>query len=108
MNEQLSIAQADLEIAVEAVRDVLRNPGLVPPAEGASLDRMLVHMTNMREAIASSPDRHANVAKRLNDFAMTTNRMQNKHPGAAPDLARLSDALLAASQRLQGSPAGAG
>jgi len=66
-----------------------------------SLDRILVHIMNMGEAI-DSPERHPNVAKRLEDFATTTSRMAERNPEAAPKLSKLSDALRAASLRLRG------
>ena len=65
-----------------------------------SLDRMLVHIVNMRAAIGVSAEHHANVVKRLGDFAFSTTRMAGRHPDAAPRLTRLSQALGAASLRL--------
>jgi hypothetical protein len=54
----------------------------------------------MHEALSNSPESHRNVAKRLGDFALTTARMAAKHPQSAFKLARLSDALRAAAERL--------
>jgi hypothetical protein len=70
-------------------------------ADATSLDRMLVHIVNMHEALSTSPERHANVAKRLGDFALVTTRMASRNPQAAPKLTRLSWALGAASLRMR-------
>ena len=103
MNQQTSSPQADLQAAEDAMRDAIRTPDAITTPDAGSLDRMLVHVINMREAISSSPERHVNVVKRLNDFALTTNRMMSRHPGATPQLARVSEALRTASQSLQAS-----
>jgi len=101
MNSQTVSSRADLEFAEAALREVLigefKEDGR---ADARSLDRMLVHIVNMHEAISRSPENYANVAKRLGDFAVTTTRMANRNPDVAPKLTRLSQALGAASQRL--------
>ena len=68
--------------------------------ECQSLGRMLVHLVNMHEAIATSPELHANVAKRLGDFAATTTRMADRNPEVASKVKRLSQALDTARSRL--------
>ena len=55
----------------------------------------------MHEAISISPERHANVAKRLSDFALSTSKMASRHPEAAPKLAQLSESFRAAGERLR-------
>lgn len=101
MNSQTSTSRADLEFAEAALREVLvEDFKKEARTDALSLDRMLVHIVNMHEAISSSPERHANVAKRLGDFAITTTRMASRNPDAATRLTRLSQALGAASQRL--------
>jgi len=103
MNQQLHTPQPDLQAAEAAMRDVLRDPNSIAAPDGASLGRMLGHVVNMQEAVNSSPDSHANVAKRLGDFALTVTRMADRHPDAAPELSRLSETLLVASKRLRAS-----
>jgi len=101
MNSQTLTSRADLEFAEAALRDVLLEEFTQDAkAEAMSLGRMLVHIVNMHEAIGTSPDTHANVAKRLGDFAITTTRMANRIPDAAAKLYRLSQALGVASSRL--------
>jgi hypothetical protein len=101
MNSQTLSSRADLEFAEAALREVLISEfKQEAKADAESLDRMLVHIVNMHEAISNSPERHANVAKRLGDFAVTTNRMAGRNPVAASKLTRLSQALGNASQRL--------
>ena len=104
MNSQTLSSRADLEFAEAALRDVLISEfKQEAKADAESLDRMLVHIVNMHEAISNSPERHANVAKRLGDFAVTTNRMAGRNPVAASKLTRLSQALGNASMRLSES-----
>ena len=102
MNSQISSSRADLEFAEVALRIVLveefRDEAR---ADATSLDRMLVHLVNMHEAISLSPERHSNVAKRLDDFATTTLRMADRNPEAATKLSSLAEALRMASERLQ-------
>lgn len=69
-------------------------------ADAQSLDRMLVHLVNMNGAISTSPETHTNVVKRLGDFAVTTTRMAERNPAAAPQLEQLAEALRKASQGL--------
>ena len=108
MDSQLMSSRADLEIAEAALRDVLVEEFQdEAKPEAKSLGRMLVHLVNMHEAIGTSPERHANVAKRLSDFAITTTRMANRSPEAAPKLKRLAQALDTASSRLGQSVAAA-
>jgi hypothetical protein len=104
MNSQTLSSRADLEFAEAALREVLVSEfKQEAKADAESLDRMLVHIVNMHEAISTSPERHANVAKRLGDFAVTTNRMAGRNPVAASKLTRLSQALGTASLRLSES-----
>jgi hypothetical protein len=105
MNSQTQTSRADLEFAEVALRDVLVEVKESAKADAMSLDRMLGHIVNMHEAITLSPERHSNVAKRLDDFATTTARMAGRNPTAAPKLSKLSDALRTASVRLRESVA---
>jgi hypothetical protein len=101
MHSQTSSSRADLEFAEVALRDVLvEDFKREARADAMSLDRILVHIVNMGEAI-STPERHSNVAKRLDDFATTTSRMAERNPDAAPKLSRASEALRTASERLR-------
>jgi len=101
MNSHTLSSRVDLEFVEAALREVLVEEFKRDARSDAmSLDRMLVHIVNMHEAISTSPERHANVAKRLGDFAVTTTKMASRNPDAASKLTRLSEALGAASQRL--------
>jgi hypothetical protein len=101
MNSQTLSSRADLEIAEVALRDLLvEDFNQETKGDVTSLNRMLVHLVNMHEALSTSPDRHINVAKRLGDFALTTTKIAGRHPQAAFKLTRLSAALRAASERL--------
>jgi hypothetical protein len=94
-------SQADLEIAEAALRAVLDEDFRTgAKVDAMSLDHMLVHIVNMHAAIGSSPERHANVAKRLGDFAVSTSKMVDRNPQAAPKLTRLTGALLTARTRV--------
>lgn len=104
MNSQLSSSRAELEFAEVALRDVLTKEfGDEAGADAKSLRRMLVHLVNMQEAICISPEHHANVAKRLADFAAMTSRMVDRNPAAASKMTRLSEMLRAVSSRLRDS-----
>lgn len=104
MNAQALLSRADLEFAEAALREVLVGEFRQDArADASSLDRMLIHLVNMREAINTSPARYADVARRLGDFEINTTRMASRNPDAAPALTRLSQALGAAKMRLCGS-----
>src|SRR5262245_43451571 len=84
VNSHALSSRAELEFAEAALRDVLIGEfEQGARADAKSLGRMLVHIVNMHEAISTSPASHANVAKRLGDFALTTTRMASRHPDAA-------------------------
>jgi len=89
-------------MAEVALRELLRSEFTESAkSDAASLGRILVHVVNMHEAISISPERHANVAKRLSDFALSTSKMASRHPEAAPKLAQLSESFRAAGERLR-------
>src|SRR6187200_2663074 len=97
MNSQTASSRAELEFAEVALRDILsREFAADAKGDARSLSRMLVHLVNMHEAICISPDRHANVAKRLGDFAGMTSRMASRHPVVASKLTRLSEKVWSA------------
>jgi len=101
MNSQTSSSRAELEFAEVALRDVLITEfGEEAKADAKSLGRMLVHLVNMHEAVCVSPDRHADVAKRLGDFAVMASRMAKRNPAASAKLTRLSELMSTASSRL--------
>ncbi len=101
MNAQTMSSQADLEIAEAALRAVLDEEFRTDAKiDASSLDHMLIHIVNMHKAVVTSPERHANVAKRLGDFAVSTSRMADRNPKAAPQLTRLTGALLTARTRV--------
>jgi hypothetical protein len=107
MNSQTLSSRADLEFAEATLRQVLVAQFQDAKTDAMSLHRMLVHLVNMHQAISMSPERHANVAKRLVDFATTVARMANRNPDAAPMLTKLADILRAAGVRLQSTVASA-
>jgi hypothetical protein len=109
MNSQTLSSRADLEFAEATLRQVLVAQFHDAKTDAMSLHRMLVHLVNMHQAISMSPERHANVAKRLVDFATTVARMASRNPEAAPMLTKLSDILRSAGVRLRGTaPSGTG
>lgn len=104
MNSQTSCSRAELEFAEAALREVLaRELGKAEKADVTSMQRMLRHIVNMNLAISTSPERHAEVAKRLGDFAVTTSRVAGRNPDAAASLTRLTEVLRAVSSRLRES-----
>ena len=104
MNSQTCLTRAELEFAELRLRDILVEEFRThAKADASSLDRMLVHVVNMNEAISTSPERYADVAKRLDDFAAMTSRMASRNPASASKLTRLSDALRAVSSRIRDS-----
>src|SRR5262245_7267312 len=106
MNSQTCSSRAELEFAEAAIRDVLVDEfKRDAKTDAMSLDRMLVHITNMNEALTSSPESHSNVAKRLDDFATTTAKMAGRNPLAAAKLSRASGLLRAVSLRMRASAA---
>lgn len=103
MNSQTLSSRADLEFAEATLRQVLAGPFQDAKSDAMSLQRMLVHLVNMHQAISMSPERHTNVAKRLGDFATTAARMASRNPEAAPLLTKLSEILRASGVRLLAS-----
>ncbi len=104
MNSQTSTTRAELELAEVALRDILRGDfTTTAKSDATSLSRILVHVVNMHQAISISPERHATVAKRLGDFAVSTSKMASRNPEAAPKLEQLSGFFRAAGERLNGT-----
>ena len=105
MNSQTCLTRAELEFAELRLRDVLDEEfRKVARSDAMSLDRILVHVVNMNEAISTAPESHVNVAKRLDDFAAMTARMAGRNPASASKLTRLSEALRAVSSRIREKP----
>ena len=102
MDTRIAISRARLEHAEALLREVLVSDfETAQPAEAGSLGRMLVHLVNMNQAVSTSPEGHANVAKRLGDFATTTSRITVPDPDSAARLARLVAALKSAKEGLE-------
>ena len=102
MDTRIAISRARLEHAEALLREVLvRDFEASQPAEAGSLGRMLVHIVNMNHAVSTSLDEHANVAKRLGDFATTTARITVPDAESAARLARLVAALKLAKEGLE-------
>lgn len=102
MNSQTMTSRADLELAEVALRDALGAEFHEDSkSDATSLGRILVHLVNMNRALSTSPEVHANVAKRLGDFAVSTSKMADRNPEAAPKLERLAEAFRSASARLR-------
>jgi hypothetical protein len=106
MDSRIAISRARLEHAEALLREVLvRDFENSQPAQAGSLGRMLVHIVNMNRAVSTSTDGHANVAKRLGDFANTTSRITVPDADAAARLERLVAALKSAKEGLEESEA---
>ena len=106
MDSRIAISRARLEHAEALLREVLvRDFEGTQPAQAGSLGRMLVHIVNMNQAVSNSSEGHANVAKRLGDFANTTARITVPDADAAARLERLVAALKSAKEGLEESEA---
>ncbi len=74
-----------------------------------SVERMLVHIANINSSVLSSTQDHVNAAKRLNDFALTIDRIAKKSDPPNEELANLlteaAGNLRVASQELAGANA---
>jgi hypothetical protein len=74
-----------------------------------SVERMLVHIANINSSVLSSTQDHVNAAKRLNDFALTIDRIAKKSDPPNEELANLltevASDLRVASQELAGAKA---
>lgn len=104
MDSRIAISRARLEHAEALLREVLvRDFENTRAAEGGSLGRMLVHIVNMHQAISTSTDGIANVAKRLGDFALTTSRISVPDANSAARLEQLVAALKSAKSGLEGA-----
>jgi hypothetical protein len=98
MQSPIPSARAELETAEAELRTLLVGDFRQNAKEDASsLDRILVHIGNIHQAIDVFPDRRANAAKRLEDFAAIAARMTRRHPAATDQLSRLATALRTAS-----------
>jgi hypothetical protein len=94
MNQHIEVAENALRaVLVEEFRKEAK-------ADAQSLDRMLAHLVNMNQSVATSPESHPNVKKRLGDFAATAARMANRNPDAGPQLADVAEKLRTASERI--------
>jgi hypothetical protein len=104
MNSQTSVSRSDVEHAEALIRALIAGDfGARAQADAKSLARMLVHLVRIQTAITASPERHANAAKRLQDFSVVTWRMTARNPEAAEDLTRITHALRTAGVRLKES-----
>jgi uncharacterized damage-inducible protein DinB len=102
MNSQTSVSRSDVEHAEALIRALIAGDfGTRAAADAKSLARMLVHLVRIQTAISASPERHANAAKRLQDFSVVTWRMTARNPDAAEDLTRITHALRTAGLRLK-------
>ncbi|HTU66172.1 MAG TPA: hypothetical protein VMF52_09490 [Steroidobacteraceae bacterium] len=107
MNSQTSVSRSRLEHAEALLREILvedfagDNKG-----DAGTLNRMLVHLTNMHQAVSLSPDDEANVAKRLGDFAKSMSRVTPPKPGSVARLNRLAEALESARDGLKAEAQG--
>ena len=96
-----SSPRSDIQTAEHALRDVVAS-GLRDdaPETANTLERMLVHVTNMQSAVETTPSSLPNVAKRLRDFSVTTTRLAGKHPKSAEKLEWLAQALRTAGEQV--------
>lgn len=106
MEAQAQTSETHLLQAEALLRDVLEKEfeGSTD-GDAASLERMRLHLVNMHRAVATSPEVHANVAKRLGDFAMTTTRLAARWPASSVRMTELANTLRAASSELHAASA---
>lgn len=78
MSDTSQILESPLEQAVEQLQDLAQRHQVNAPAEASSLVRMLAHIMNMKRAVMTSTQDHANAAKRLGDFSQTLGRMAER------------------------------
>lgn len=102
MNSQISISRSRLEHAEALLRELLSEDFEgEQKGEAGTLNRMLVHIVNMHQAVSTSAGNEANVAKRLGDFAKSMSRVTPPKPESAAKLERLADALYQAKAGLE-------
>jgi Asp-tRNA(Asn)/Glu-tRNA(Gln) amidotransferase A subunit family amidase len=88
-------------MAEQVLRDTLAGEIREEAKDAASsLERILIHVSNMQSAIETTPACRMNVAKRLKDFSVTTARMATKLPRSAEQLEKLTEALRAAGTQV--------
>jgi hypothetical protein len=101
MNTTTQTPTADIKMAEQALRDTLAGEIKAEARDAAnSLERILIHVSNMQSAIETTPACRTNVAKRLKDFSVTTARMATKHPKSAEQLEKLTEVLRAAGEQV--------
>lgn len=101
MNTTTRSPAADIHMAEQALRETLAGEIRAEAREAASsLERILIHVSNMQTAIETTPACRTNVAKRLKDFSVTTARMATKHPKSAEQLEKLTEALRTAGEQV--------
>lgn len=101
MNTTTQTPQADIQMAEQALRDTLAGEIKAEARDAAnSLERILIHVSNMQSALETTPACRTNVAKRLKDFSVTTARMATKHPKSKDQLEKLTEALRAAGEQV--------
>lgn len=90
-----------LQHAEQLLREVLSHDFESASSDAKSLDRILLHLVNIQQAVTTSDENHANAAKRLGDFAVTASRISDRNPRSAEQLNRLSETLRAAGFGIQ-------
>ena len=101
MTSQTLAPSALLEQSEALLREVhVRDFAGASGGDGGSLERMLVHLVNIHRAVSVSAAGHDNAAKRLGDFALTMDRLAQRKPESAANLARVASILRAASTGL--------
>jgi hypothetical protein len=94
-----------LNSASRQLSDVFHDRGLLKSAiDAGSVKRMLVHINNINHAVLASTRDHVSAATRLEDFALTLERIaRDSHPpetALSEGLKRVADDLHAASKEL--------
>jgi hypothetical protein len=77
MSDTSQILDSPLEQAAEQLDDLAQRHQSSAPSEASSLVRMRAHLVNMKRAVMTSTEDHANAAKRLADFSLILGRMAN-------------------------------
>lgn len=68
-----------LDCAISQLSNLCSDRGLLTsPTDDGSVRRMLVHISNINISVLASTQDHVNASKRLNDFAITLDRMAKK------------------------------
>lgn len=102
MNTPTLSPRVEIQSAEEALRELLASDFRNEAREDAgSLNRILMHLANIKSSIVTMPACLPNAVKRLNDFATLTTRMATRNPQSRDPLTKLTVALQTAGARVK-------